>query len=184
MYYKLSDFYKRDTSFVFDEEKNYPIGYFDLMSGKAIKVVTTLIYTVDKIDTYLDKYDILPTIGAPLVSRKFREVFNESVDLEYYPVQIQDKKGNTNDNFLCLNILNVIPCVDKEKSVFEIDEDGDYEIKKLYIQQDALGVHSIVRMKEHTSYIIVTETFKQIVEKAKMKGFNFIEEGNSIYTDI
>ena len=56
--------------------------------------------------------------------------------------------------------------MNKRTSVFEIKRYGKAEvmnIKKLYIE--GLSDHSIVRMAEHKSYIIVTEFLKSVVKK-------------------
>ena len=50
-----------------------------------------------------------------------------------------------------------------------------------YFLKHHLKSYSIVRMKEHSSYIIVSEEFKDICDKKKLKGFNFTEEGYSIW---
>lgn len=54
--------------------------------------------------------------------------------------------------------------------------------KRLYIE--GLNDHSIVRMAEHKSYIIVSDDFKKRCEEAKLNGINFIPEGYTIYKDI
>ena len=57
-------------------------------------------------------------------------------------------------------------------------------IKQLYIVPNSIQNSLMVRMKEKTSYIIVTEQFKKLCESANLKGINLIEEGASIYTNI
>ena len=54
----------------------------------------------------------------------------------------------------------------------------------LYIVPNSIQNSLMVRMKEKTSYIIVTEQFKKLCESANLKGINLIEEGASIYTNI
>jgi hypothetical protein len=155
------------------------------MAGNYLDFPSPLIYTVDKIDSYIESYDVLPTIGIPLVIKKWKDTFRDLDEKEFQllDVIIKDKQGNENRDFFALNILHILPCLDKKKSIFEVDEDGDYDIKKFYIIPDDLQNHSIIRMKEHTSYIIVTEDFKKRCDEAYLKGINFIEEGHSIYND-
>ena len=74
MYYKLSHFYKWDVSFAYSEEQN-PINWLDFRSGEKVNVKTPLVFKVDKLDDYIHTFDILPTIGVPLVSYKFKELF-------------------------------------------------------------------------------------------------------------
>ena len=185
MYYQLSEFYKRDTSFVFNEDKN-ELEYFDLMDGKKVSYNKVINYEVDKIDSYIDDYDILPTLGANLVSKKFKDTFEylAGKELDFFKVEIIDKKNKINNNFYCFNILSSIPCMDENKAIVEKTKYGTIRVKKLFISPNSLNDFSIVRMQEHKSYIIVTKDFKKRCEESNLKGLEFIEEGRSIYTDI
>jgi hypothetical protein len=184
MYYRFSTFYKRDVNFVYDQGIN-KISWLNLRAGHYLDPQNPLIYTVDKIDSYIGSYDVLPAIGIPLVSKKWKDTFRDIDEKEFQLLEviIKDKQGNENRDFFALNILHTLPCLDKKKSVFDVDEDNDYDIKKFYIISDILQNHFIIRMKEHTSYIIVTEDFKKRCDEAHLKGINFIEEGYSIYND-
>lgn len=189
-FYELTEFYKRDVYFVYSEEKN-PVSWIELQSGeKKCFDNIPLVYEVDKIDTYISKYDILPVIGIPLVSEKFKNLFydlEESGQIQFFETKIIDKKGNLNSDFFAVHILNVIPCMDNEKSIVETKKYGDAvitNVKKLYIKPSSLNKYLIVRMKEHYSYIIVTENFKKRCNEAKLKGIEFVEEGYTIYTDL
>jgi hypothetical protein len=191
MYYELGSFYKRDTSFVYSEEKN-PVSWLKLRNGERWISDNPIVYNVDKIDSYINDYDILPTIGILLVSEKFKNLFDyleKDNQIQFSKAAINDKKGVSNSNFYALNILNVIPCLDKDSAVFDIEVDEDdgeeyYIVKKMFIQPNSLDSFSIVRMKENDSYIIVTKDFKNKCENMKLKGFNFREEGHSIYKDL
>lgn len=184
MYYRFSTFYKRDVNFVYDQELN-EISWLSLKAGNYLDFKSPLVYTVGKIDSYIESYDMLPTIGIPLVSKKWRDTYRDLDRKEFQLLDavIKDEQGNENRDFFALNILHILPCLDKKKSIFEIDEDDDYDIRKFYIVPDDLQNHSIIRMEEHTSYIIVTEDFKERCDKAHLKGISFIEEGYSIYND-
>ena len=183
-YYELTDHYKRDVNFVFDEEKN-GLDYFELSDGHPITYDHPIYYTIDKIDSYIDKYDLLPTLGPLLVSNKFKNVFLslENSELEFFKAVITDKKGNQIDDFFALNITNSLECLNLDKSVIETTKYGTRNIKKKIFLMNALKDFSIVRMKEHKSYIIVTEEFKNKCKKADLKGIMFIGEGDSIYND-
>lgn len=186
MYYEFSEFYKRETSFVYNQEKN-PVNWLELWAGKSFHLDTPLIFDVDKIDSYINKFDVLPTIGIPLVSNIFKSLFVdlvESKEIEFYAASIIDKKGNINNSFWGLNILNIVSCLDEETSIFDVDEDGYYSIKKWFIRPSSLEQYSIVRMSEHKSYIIITDVFKNRCEEAGLKGINFREEGHSIFKDL
>ncbi len=184
MYFRFAAFYKRDTTFVFSEEKNQ-MKLFELRTGKTLSN-KLLEFEVDKIDNYINSYDLLPTFDAPLVSARFKKTFEDLVhDLQFVNALITDKKNNHNDNFYYMNILNVLPIMDKNRSVFEEEKYGNatyIDVEKLYVLEGSLKEHSIVRMKEDDSYIIITEEFKKRCDDAKLKGTHFREEGYSIYS--
>ena len=186
MYFQFSDYYKRDVYFVFSEEKNM-IDKDILENGKKIDENIVLIFEIDKIDKYINSYDLLPTYTVPLVSNRFKNVFNNlSNDIQFIKATVADKNGNENNNFYCMNILNILPVFDKIKSKYEYKKYGDAEIlkiKSLFIIKNSLKDHSIIRMKEHLSYIIVTEEFKNCCTREKLTGINFLEEGFSIYNE-
>jgi hypothetical protein len=48
-------------------------------------------------------------------------------EFQLLDVIIRDKSGNENPDFVALNILHALPCLDRKKSVFDIDEDHYYE---------------------------------------------------------
>lgn len=185
MYFEFSDFYKRDTSFVFNEDQN-EVNFEALKAGQEININKTLVFNVDKIDGYIDMYDLLPTFNTPLVSVRFKNTFEDLIDdIQFVKALIIDEKNNRNENYYFMNILNVLPIMDKNKSVVEIKKYGKAEImniKRLYIL--GLRGHSIARMAEHKSYIIVSEDFKKRCEDAGFNGFNFIPEGDTIYKDL
>ena len=186
MYYQLSEFYKRDIYLQYAEENSIQYNAFE--KGERIEIESDIFYKVDKIDDYLNNYDILPTFGTPLISSKFVKLFKEyEEDVQFLRVNIKDIDGNANRNFYIPNILKIVPCLDEEKSVVETKKYGSAiikVIKQLYIVPNSIRNSLMVRMKEKTSYIIVTEQFKKLCESANLKGINLIEEGASIYTNI
>ena len=143
MYFEMTEFYKRDVYFVFDEEKNKNLDTFSFENGQKLNINFPLIYNVDKLDNYINTYDLLPTFGSTtLVSNKFRSVFNDLNDtVQYLNTKIVDIKGHHNENFFLLNILNILPVMDVERSVYEFKKYGDAEIlniKKLFIKDNGL----------------------------------------------
>lgn len=70
MYFEFSDYYKRDTRFVLNEDKS-DINISTLKAGQLININKPLVFNVDRIDSYIDMYDLLPTFNTPLVSVRF-----------------------------------------------------------------------------------------------------------------
>ena len=186
MYYQLSEFYKRDIYLQYAEENSIQYNAFE--KGERIEIKSEIFYKVDKIDDYLNNYDVLPTYGTPLVSSKFVKLFKGyEEDVQFLRANINDIDGNTNRNFYIPNILKIVPCLDEVRSVIETKRYGSAVIKiikQLYIVPNSIHNSLMVRMKEKISYIIVTEQFKKLCESANLKGINLIEEGASIYTNI
>lgn len=196
MLYKMSSLYKRDTSFTFCDEEN-SFHFLDVQSCREIAILeSALIYQVDKIDDYLYllNYDVLPTIGGILVSSKFKSIFSdlENKEVQYLPVVIRDRKKQECTDFFCLNILHSVSVMDRERSLFlpyEWDSDDEDDCDEMDVIQpfyceEKMGTHRIVRMTEDTSFIIVTEEFKTLAKKNKLKGVTFDAEGATIYTEI
>ena len=71
MYYEFSEFYKRDVYFVLNQELS-GIDYLSLLAGQVINPDRPLVFNVDRIDSYIEKYDVLPTFSTPLVSARFK----------------------------------------------------------------------------------------------------------------
>ena len=175
MYFKFSDFYKRDVYFRYADSNVVEQGNFD--NGVKIKQSEVLYYNVDKIDSYLTSYDVLPTFGPRLVITKFKEIFEDinEKEIQFFPAIIRDSKDYTIEGFYTLNILHCIPCLDFTKSIVKKTSYGGLRIDELHILPNSLDPYNIVRMEEHRSFIIVTQKFKQICEHHKLKGFYFKE---------
>ncbi|QYS87245.1 hypothetical protein JJC03_04735 [Flavobacterium oreochromis] len=151
MYYELSEFYKRDVYFLYDEKNLIEPREFE--KGIKIDSKEEIIFNIDKIDNYLSSYDILPTYNAPLVSSRFVDLFKDLVDIQtqFINVKIIDKNNNSNNDYFILNVIQVTPCMDMEKSVVEIKKYGSANvmtIKKLHLVPNSLKDFLIVRMEE------------------------------------
>ena len=186
-HYELYEKYKRSLYFFFNKVES-KISGFDFYKGVQLDYDGILYYNVEKLDSYLSQYDYLPvSSGPPLVSRRFRDTFSdiENNQLQYYQTEIKDKHGNICNDFFAINILNIVECLDKKKSIFEINEYGSYDIQKIYFDSSLIDSKLlIVRLKEDELRIIVNETFVTKSKDNLLKGMGFEEEGYSIYTDI
>ncbi len=182
-YYQLYSNYRRDVFFGYTEKNNF--NQYDLEEGIVYPLDEKLYYSVDKLDTYLNDYDILPTIGGLLVSLKFKKLVERlGSDCQFISAVItSSKSGEINETFFVMNILNVIPCLDMEKSEYKplLKSLPDGPIKLLTIKYvpHSLKGHHIVRMKEYTGNIIVDELFIKACKEEKIKGVMFVKEGST-----
>ncbi|MBE1555923.1 imm11 family protein [Sporosarcina limicola] len=182
-YYQLYGDYRRDVYFSYSEKNTYDQS--DLEKGIVYPLDEKLYYSVDKFDSYLNKYNMLPTIGGALVSLKLKKLIEGlGSDCQFIPTVITSTEtGETNESFFVMNVLNVVSCLDMEKSEYRplIKSLPDGPIKLLSIKYvpNSLNGHHIVRMKEYTGNIIVDDVFVKACKEEKIKGINFVKEGST-----
>ncbi|AVK96346.1 hypothetical protein FCT18_07895 [Lysinibacillus sphaericus] len=182
-YYQLYSNYRRDVFFDYTEKNTF--NQYDLEEGNVYPLDEKLSYSVDKLDTYLNDYDILPTIGGLLVSLKFKQLVERlGSDCQFIPAVISStKSGEINETFFVMNVLNLVPCLDWENSEYKplLKSLPDGPIKLLTIKYvpNSLEGHHIVRMKEYTGNIIVDELFIKACKEEKIKGVMFVKEGST-----
>lgn len=182
-YYQLFSNYKRDVFFSYTEKNTYDQS--DLRKGLLYPLDEKLYYSVDKFDHYLNEYDILPTIGGVLVSLKLKKLIEQlGSDCQFIPAVITStKNGEINDTFFVMNVLNLVPCLDMEKSEYKpllkSLPNGPIEVLSVKYVPNSLDGHHIVRMKEYKGYIIVDELFIKACKEEKIKGVMFVKEGST-----
>ncbi|MET2898265.1 DUF1629 domain-containing protein [Vibrio rotiferianus] len=163
MYYVLTEFYYKDIYFSYSDRNEFD--YLDAQQGKVAEN-KELLYEIEEIDGKIGCYDILPTLGLPLVSKKFVEKFMYLLGEEIvtFPACIIDNKGNVNRNFLAIYVVNCYKCIDLNKSSvkYKTYRSGikSMRIVDLYLDSEKVGTSSIFRLKEKNGYTIVTKEFK------------------------
>lgn len=183
-YYRLVEFYKRDVYFYQDDEKNQVTSY-DLESRVSSYSLESVYYKVDKLDKYVNKYDVLPSVGAPLISLKMKNFLEEIANnsCEFFPSIIVDEKGEMNTDFFALNILAVSDCFDEQNSEYDMTANDPKKIGRItsiYFNYQKLGQEHIYRMSIRPSMIVVSETFVEGYRKNKLKGLLFAKEGSRL----
>lgn len=181
-YFRLLTSYERDVYFFFSDEN--PYNRFDLEKGMSYAQNEKLRYVVDRFDSYLDKYDILPTVGGKLVSAKLKKLIESlGSDCEFIPAIIKSTEtGEINDSFFVMNVLNVIPCLDYKKSDYEplvkSIPNGPISLNYIALIPESLNSYNVVRMKESKEEIVVDRVFVDACKKEKIKGVLLVKEGN------
>ena len=185
-YYIMSKNYRRDVFFYPNNNQNLITqGY--LITNRPISQVPDideLYYQIDKIDNYIGKYDVLPTIGKTLVSRKMK-TFLEEIAFDvctFIPSIIEDKKGNINSDFFTLDIASIVDCFDMEKSEYSFDDEREYPysvsyVRSVFFDYSKLGDYHIYKMINPGS-IIVSEQFIKEARRRKIHQLAFIKEGS------
>lgn len=181
-YFRLLASYKRDVYFFYSDEN--PYNRFDLEKGMAYVQHDKLLYVVDRLDSELEQYDILPTVGGKLVSLKLKKLIEKlGSDCEFIPAIIKSTEtGETNDSYFVMNVLNLIPCLDHSRSDYDLlvksRPDGPISLNFITLIPDSLNGYHIVRMKESKEEIVVDEVFVEACRKEKIKGVLLVKEGN------
>ncbi len=132
-----------------------------------------------------DRGTLLDYMGSspscPVVSARFKEILDSvGVDnIDYYPAQIIDEaKGKTHEGHYAANIIGMLACMDKEKSVYTAmprppamgDKDLVATFKEMHLDYSKVQGAKIFRLFEKTSVILVHESIKQAVEEAGLCG--------------
>lgn len=149
---------------------------FDLEKGMVYVQHDKLLYVVDRLDSELEQYDILPTVGGKLVSLKLKNLIEKlGSDCEFIPAIIKSTEtGETNDSYFVMNVLNLIPCLDHSRSDYDLlvksRPDGPISLNFIALIPKSLNGHHVVRMKESKEEIVVDEVFVKACRKEKIKG--------------
>ncbi len=84
-----------------------------------------------------------------------------------------------------VNVINVIDCANKEKSVADRLKTGEFlGFKKVIFDPEKIPNGTLIfKIPENLNSIYVTDQFVELVKKQKLKGFKFIEEWDSEFTE-
>ena len=109
--------------------------------------------------------------SIPFFSSKAVKVLSEIMgeNVEYLPVTGEASK------FTIVNVIKLIDALDREKSNLEYFDDGRiFNYTKLVLDSKKLSEDNIFKLVEFPrTDIIVSDKFKDAVEKAGLKGFAF-----------
>ncbi len=166
-------------------------GWLDIcwFTGEKIdqkKLPNPIIYNTD---SSMNPEDFpLHSDSSFLVSDKILNILKalEIVGFDYYPAKIIKSKKKIYNNYYVLNILNVLDCLDKEKSKFKIKEFGPakvYMFKKISFSEDKIPKDvKIFRINESTN-VFINQEIRDAFINAVVTGAEFIpiEKGQSLF---
>lgn len=99
-------------------------------------------------------------------------------NIDYYPLHvINEMTGEVHQSYQAANILDVIFCIDKEKSDLYIDDENPYNlwfIDRLALLEERLGDSRCFRLGERLSTVIVHRDVKEAIEAAGITGPVFL----------
>ncbi|MDP3533118.1 MAG: hypothetical protein Q8S31_07520 [Alphaproteobacteria bacterium] len=69
-----------------------------------------------------------------------------------------------------VNILHKVDAIDMEETDYYYDEEGDIHFDKTYFKENCMQGHWIARDQQRLSIILVSQEFKNLFHKYKIKG--------------
>ncbi|MNW39972.1 hypothetical protein D3C74_170740 [compost metagenome] len=137
-----------------------------------------------KVETlYKKTYKDFPNFGKdPVVSAKVRQIIEPYVkdQVEFLPI------SHAELDLYLINVLNIIDCVDWKRSDVHQMSDGSFGgfIKlALNFAKIPKDIYMFKIPEMATSWVFVTEAFKDIIEQHKLKGLDFSVEFDSEFTE-
>lgn len=184
-FYIILESYKRDVFFNYDCDVN---SLDKSMFERGLFIddnIEKIVFLIDKIDEYLIKYDILPTMGGPiLVSSKFKNILEENTSnsCQFFRSEIHSVNNNDiNNDFFALNIIKAINCIDTEKSIIQpllaSLPNGPKTIKSLFFDENKIKDENLFRLNEDKNIVVFGEDLAKI-SLLNLKGIEFICQGD------
>ncbi|WBS02558.1 hypothetical protein OU994_30700 [Pseudoduganella sp. SL102] len=185
MYYVLSvnDDYPERYWFEYDHD-NSP-SYLSFQSGMMVEELSAQpVFRINKkisVDRLMD-FDFLVSDGGYFISAKFANLMlniaGDDVQIIEADVYIYGKKIA---EYYIGNIVNLVACVDMERSTYrpliKSDPEGPKKFTRYEFIENSLGSHKIMRSKESPLTIVVSEDFKQACISSGIKGVAFLRNG-------
>jgi hypothetical protein len=167
---------KRDTLIEINGSYDRITNYFlsnhnDEKFGKNLSL--TAIAQEGFTNKMLSELDYLEDIimgNIPVFSEKFKNIMSKYLTdkVDFYPCEIFFKSAYY--KFYVVKINCIIPIIDYEKSGCRKLTDGSVILSEPTIIKEEIDKELlIVRDAEYTSIVVVSDLFKQIIEKEKLK---------------
>jgi len=118
--------------------------------------------------------------GWFIVSERLKAILEEVDDgIQYLPINVVNKGENKIlKGFSVANILNVVDALNLENSdysMFELDGESIYSIKKYALCKEAIQSKHIIKLKGDEIPIFMPEELRELIEKNNITGCNFLE---------
>lgn len=187
MYYTLSVADCYPDSYWFEYDHKSSVDYLEFRLGHPVAAESKLIFrTKRKLDPKkLQSFDFLMSDGGDFISSKFSALLKENCpsDVQLIRAAVYSDEENIGEFFVA-NILNIIRCVDMQKSSYKAlmksDPNGPIKFSKIEFIPNSLQDHMIVRCKEDPETIIVSEKFMEICQDNGIHGVVFLPNGTGI----
>jgi hypothetical protein len=119
--------------------------------------------------------DYIRTYGkwGLIVSNRLKVVLDQAgiVNIDWYPLIIVDEIYKSEQFFWCGNIIGVLDCIDRGKTIFDEDE----LFRKMWIDPIATHGAKLFRLSGHEEiHILIHQDLKEAIESSGCEGINFV----------
>lgn len=125
-------------------------------------------------------YDLLQSDTLEFVSTAMANILRKfPEDVQLFPADVYLKEEKLHGYYV-FNVIQTLPCIDLDNSeygpMFSFMPDGPLRFTSIQsLPPDALGNHHIVRAKESSQRIFVSQQFKEQCEAVQLKGMQFVD---------
>ena len=178
---EISENYSEIYWFKYDQKKS-PDHLLFISGEEQSSIATTPTFrNKNKISaSRLMSFDLLQSDTLEFVSEAMANVLRKfPKDAQLFPANVYLKEEKL-EGYYVFNVIQVLPCIDLNNSLygpmFSFMPDGPLKFTTLQSLPPAtLGNHHIVRAKESSQRIFVSQQFKQQCEASQLKGLRFVD---------
>ncbi|MCX4062680.1 MULTISPECIES: DUF1629 domain-containing protein [Pseudomonas] len=178
---EISEQYSESYWFKYDQKAS-PDHLFFISGEQQLSITKTPTFrNKKKVSTSrLLSFDLLQSDTIEFVSEALANVLRDfPEDVQLFPADVYLKEEKL-DGYYVFNVVQTLPCIDLNNSqhgpIFSFMPDGPLAFTTLQSLPSAtLGSHHIVRAKESSQRIFVSQQFKQQCEASQLKGLRFID---------
>lgn len=110
---------------------------------------------------------------AIIASEKLKGILLEAgiSNIQWFPLIIEDQLENVKHNYWCGNIVGVVDCIDREKSVFD-----EFDLfRRMWIDEKLANDQRIFRLNDYEEiHILVHYSLKEYIEEKGCSGISFV----------
>jgi len=123
-------------------------------------------------------------ISGLVLSERFRTFLEEQgvTNIQYFDLTIEEiQTEKTYTNYKVANLLDLVPCIDKEQSELIYDEEEIDEVDKLVLDEACIPADKkLFRVEELPLLVLVKDSLKQAIEEAGITGCVFMHPDDYI----
>jgi len=180
---------KKGTNTIYANRSNLKeIEYVGIKKGYFKYIITDGKYIDDwpKVEFYynsktssLESEYLVNIVSWPIIHKKVKEEFEKQgiTGIQYLPIKLIDEITNKESNdYVVMNVLNMIEAIDLEKSEYKYNEKYDFYSfipVTTYFDEEVCGKYDIFRASKDKIDIYVSQKIKDIVESNGWIGFEF-----------